>query len=99
VKPVRLRKAARRELHEAAAWYRQRDPEVANRFLDEVFRTIALIERFPLTGGRVFGVDDSNTRQLPVNNFPYHVVFKRLKDRTAVLAIAHDRRRPGYWVH
>ena len=95
--PVHLRRVARRELHEAARWYRERDPDVARRFLEEVFRTIALIGRFPLTGSRVFGIEDPNIRQLPVSNFPYQVVFKRFKDRTAVLAIAHDRRKPGYW--
>jgi plasmid stabilization system protein ParE len=98
VKPVRLRRVAKRDLREAAAWYRERDPDVARRFLEEAFRTIALVERFPLTGGPVFGVDDPGIRQLPINNFPYHVVFKRLKERTIVLAIAHARRKPGYWI-
>jgi len=36
-------------------------------------------------------------RRLPVNDFPYHVVFEEFPDRIEVLAIAHDRRRPGYW--
>ena len=97
MKPVRLRRAAKRELNEAAAWYRERDPEVASRFLREVFRAIALVESFPRTGGPVFGVDEADIRQLPVNNFPYHIVFRRFAERTVVLAIAHDRRRPGYW--
>lgn len=34
---------------------------------------------------------------LPVDTFPYHVVFETFVDRIEVLAIAHDRRRPGYW--
>jgi plasmid stabilization system protein ParE len=97
VRPVRLRRAAKRELKEAAEWYRERDTEVASRFLREVFRSIALLERFPLIGAPVFGVDDSNIRQLPVSNFPYHVVFKRHEERIVILAIAHDRRKPGYW--
>jgi plasmid stabilization system protein ParE len=97
VSPVRLRRAAQRELNEAAQWYRERDPEVASRFLNEVFRAISLVEAFPLTGGPVFGVDDSDIRELPVSNFPYHVVFKRFTARIVILAIAHDRRNPGYW--
>ena len=97
MKAVRLRRAARRDLREAARWYLERDPEVARRFLDEVYRTIALLERFPATGGPVFGVKDPNIRQLPVESFPYQVVFKRFDDRTSVLAIAHERRKPGYW--
>jgi plasmid stabilization system protein ParE len=97
VKPVSLRRIAKRELREAVTWYRDRDPELANRFLDEVYAALGMLERFPNAGGPVFGVNDPDTRQLPVDTFPYQIVFKRLKDRTAVLAIAHERRKPGYW--
>ena len=84
-------------MRQAVAWYRERDPALAGRFLDEVYRVLALLEQFPNIGGRVFGVHDDKTRQLPVDNFPYYVVFKRFPNRTSVLAIAHERRRPGYW--
>jgi plasmid stabilization system protein ParE len=94
---VRLRRVAKRDLREAAAWYRERNEDVARRFKVEVSRTIELLEQFPSTGGFVPGVDDPSIRQLPVHNFPYHVVFIRLPDRISVLAIAHDRRKPGYW--
>lgn len=97
MRPIRLRRIAKRDLREAVAWYRERDPELANRFLDEVYKTLDMLERFPNTGGPVFGVDDPDMRQLPVDAFPYQVVFKRLRDRISVLAIAHERRKPGYW--
>lgn len=97
MKRVQLRRVAKRDIREAVAWYRERDPELATRFLDEVYRTLALVEQFPGIGGRVFGINDASTRQLPVDNFPYHVVFKRLPTGTSVLAIAHDRKKPGYW--
>ena len=96
--PVRLRRTAKRDLREAVSWYRQRNPELANRFLDEVYKVLGLLERFPHTGGPVFGIKDLDTRQLPVDTFPYQVVFRRYKYRIAVLAIAHERRRPGYWL-
>ena len=94
---IHLRRIAKQDLREATAWYRDKDPELATRFLDEVFRTLALLETFPNTGGPVFGVNDPDTRQLPVDAFPYQVVFRRLKHRIAVLAVAHERKRPGYW--
>jgi plasmid stabilization system protein ParE len=97
VTPVRLRRIAKRDLREAVEWYRERNADVARRFIDEVYRALALLESFPGTGGPVFGVDDPDIRQLPVHNFPFHVVFKRFAARIAILAIAHDRRRPGYW--
>jgi plasmid stabilization system protein ParE len=97
VTPVHLRRIAQRDVREAVAWYRARDPNLADRFLNEVYKTIAMIERFPNTGGPVFGVSDPDTRQLPVDTFPYQVIFRRLRYRTAVLAIAHERKKPGYW--
>ena len=75
----------------------RRDPILANRFLEEVYKTLALLERFPNVGGPLPGCADSAVRQLPVDTFPYRIVFKRFPDRTSVLAIAHERRRPGYW--
>lgn len=97
MKRVHLRRVAKRDLREAFTWYRSRDPELANRFLDEVYKALGMLERFPNVGGPVFGISDSATRQLPVDTFPYQVVFKRFENRTSVLAIAHERKRPGYW--
>ena len=97
MKPIQLRRVAKRDLREAAEWYRERDPDLASRFLDEVYKVLGMLQRFPNTGGPVFGIRDPETRQLPVDNFPYQVVFKRHPDRIAVLAIAHERKLPGYW--
>jgi plasmid stabilization system protein ParE len=97
LKPVQLRPAAKRDLREAVEWYRAQDVDLANQFLDEVYRILALLERFPNLGGPVYGITDAAVRQLPVSNFPYQVVFRRREHRTIVVAIAHERRRPGYW--
>ena len=75
MKPVRLRKIAKRDLREAVLWYAERNQDAARRFADEVSRTLELIERFPSTGAPVPGVSDRDVRRLPVHNFPYHVVF------------------------
>jgi plasmid stabilization system protein ParE len=95
--PVRLRLRARRELREATEWYRERYPAVAARFKAEVEQTLHHLEKFPNTGGFVPGAKDPDVRRLPVHNFPYHIIFMRLGTHISVLAIAHDRRRPGYW--
>ena len=94
---MRLRPAAKRDLREAVEWYRERDSELATRFVDEVYATLALIERFPNLGSPVYGIHNPHVRQLPVNTFPYQVVFRRGKHASLVVAIAHERKRPGYW--
>jgi plasmid stabilization system protein ParE len=69
---------------------------VADRFVTEVYRTLEQIEKFPVTGKRIPYVTGS-ARRLPVARFPYYVVFEEFADRIEILAIAHNRRRSGYW--
>jgi plasmid stabilization system protein ParE len=38
------------------------------------------------------------TRRYLLRRFPFFVVFRETPDRVEVLAIAHGRRRPGYWL-
>ena len=98
MKPLQIVEPAEIEYQEATTWYRDRDPRVAERFAAETRRTLELIEAFPQIGGRVPGVDDEDVRQMPIHGFPYHVVFVRLSDRLEVVAFAHNRRRPAYFV-
>jgi plasmid stabilization system protein ParE len=99
LKRLKVIEPAEAELEQAVAWYRDRDVRVANRFVAETRRTLALVETFPQIGGRVPGVEDKDVRQMPIHTFPYNVVFVDLADRLEVVAFAHHRRRPGYFIH
>jgi plasmid stabilization system protein ParE len=96
LKPVVIQAAARKELRETTAWYRESNASVADRFVNEVFKTLEYIEKTPAAGRWIPFVPGS-ARRLPVAGFPYYVVFEELADRVEILAIAHNRRRPGYW--
>jgi len=99
LKPATILAVAETELRDATAWYRDRDARVADRFAAEARTTLELIERFPQIGGRVPGVEaDASVRQMPIRTFPYHVIFLRLPDRLEVVAFAHNRRKPAYFV-
>ncbi|MET1082609.1 MAG: type II toxin-antitoxin system RelE/ParE family toxin [Burkholderiales bacterium] len=37
------------------------------------------------------------TRVVPLHKFPYSLIYRIQADTLRVLAIAHQRRRPGYW--
>jgi hypothetical protein len=39
---------------------------------------------------------DLPVRGLAVKRFPYHVIYLETPEAIRVLAISHDRRRPGY---
>ena len=40
---------------------------------------------------------DLPVRTMAVTRFPYHVVYLEHDSHIRILALAHDRRRPGYW--
>jgi plasmid stabilization system protein ParE len=61
--------------------------------------TIDRIVELPRSGALVPGVPRLlNVRRLAVARFPYHVVYLDHGGLIRILAIAHDRRRPGYWI-
>jgi len=96
LKHVVIQAAARQELRETTAWYRESNPSVADRFLNEVFKTLESIEKASAAGRWIPFVPGS-ARRMKVAAFPYYVIFEELADRIEILAIAHNRRRPGYW--
>ena len=83
---------------EAARWYEQHQVGLGLEFVAALDAAVARIEENPRVGSRPPGVDDQLIRRVFVRRFPYHVVYIALPDRVQVLAVAHDRRRPAYWV-
>jgi plasmid stabilization system protein ParE len=81
------------ELENAADWYVGKNPAAAARFAEAVDAALVKIqstpERFLLVG--------PNLRACTVERFPYQIVFRVDPHRLYVLAVAHAKRRPGYW--
>jgi plasmid stabilization system protein ParE len=94
----RISEEAAAEVAEAARWYETHRAGLGVEFLDAVDTAVTRIAETPRMGSPVPGVSDQAIRRRPVRRFPYHVVYVVLPDRLQILAIAHDRRRPGYWV-
>lgn len=81
----------------AAAWYEAQRVGLGHDFLDMVDHALRRIELAPRPGSSVPGIPDHDIRRVPVRRFPFHIVYVELPDRIQVLAVAHQRRRPGYW--
>jgi toxin ParE1/3/4 len=81
------------EARAARAWYAERSASIAAKFIAELDRAIEQVTTSPkqwptyLHGTRVY--------QLP--RFPYLMVFLELDDTVQIVAVAHGKRRPGYW--
>lgn len=84
---------AREELNDAAAFYEASVPGLGVAFLDDVERAIMTIRGSPEIGasmGRGF-------RKAILRRFPFIIVYVPRDEETVIVAVAHQRRRPGYW--
>ena len=85
---------ARRELEEAIDYYNAEGQGLGSAFREEVQRVLALLTRFPRLGQPVRG----SVRRMMLSRFPYCIYYRLLApDTLRILAVAHNRRRPGYW--
>lgn len=96
--PVRISEEADAEMVEAARWYETHRVGLGTELLDAVDTAVVRIAETPRLGSLVPGISDQSIRRRAVRRFPYHVVYIELSERLQILAVAHDRRRPGYWM-
>ena len=98
-KPVRLAHEARAELHEAARRYGDQRPELRIEFLAAVDEVLERLVRLAKHLGAPPGVDPAlGVKRVFMKRFPFSVYFLALPTRFRVLAVAHQRRRPLYWL-
>lgn len=93
MKQVRVHPAAEAEANAAFEWYWTRSRAAALRFDAELRRAFMLVRHAPHRAAPFL----HGTRRAMLARFPFFVIFRDLPDRIEVLAVAHARRRPGYW--
>jgi plasmid stabilization system protein ParE len=92
-KGLRILSEAREEINEAFDWYFQRNPGAAEAFLAEVRRSFQQIVSHP----QLYPAFTKNTRRRVVEGFLYSVIFQMKDGVIVIVAVAHAKRRPGYW--
>jgi plasmid stabilization system protein ParE len=92
---VRVVVDAELEFEAAARWYDER-ASLRTEFVEAIDEAIFAIaeapHRYPAWRA------GSNYRKYVVRRFPYVVLYRLREDHVEVLAFAHTRRRPGYWL-
>jgi plasmid stabilization system protein ParE len=87
--------AARRELEETIDYYNAERQGLGREFREEVQRMLDLLTRFPRLGQPI----RERVRRMMLSRFPYHIYYRLLESgNLRILAVAHNRRRPEYWV-
>ena len=95
---VQFEDEADAEYRLAGRWYEERRENLGIEFFDAVDATINLICELPEAGALVPRVrPELGVRRRAVTRFSYHVIYIETGAAIRVLAIAHDRRKPGYW--
>jgi plasmid stabilization system protein ParE len=90
---LRIHPAALEEAEAALDWYARRSRRAAGMFLDELDRAMDQIGQNPEQHPR----HDFGTRRFVLRRFPFVIVFRKGVAGVEIIAIAHGRRRPGYW--
>jgi plasmid stabilization system protein ParE len=83
------------ELREATQYYETQQNHLGERFLVTAEETITRISSFPAMYQRVEG----NIRQCKIARFPYAIVYRIQLNFIQVIAVAHLRKNPRYWLH
>jgi len=90
---VVLLPAAEEEASEAFRWYFERSALAADAFREELTGAIDSLAKKP----GMWPPDDDSIRRLVLRHFPFTVFYEVAGKTVTVFAVAHQRRRPGYW--
>jgi toxin ParE1/3/4 len=86
---------AERELIEGARYYsRQASAELGLVFVAEFERATDVLRSQPGLGAKW----QHDSRRMPLRRFPYSIIYLLQQNEIRILAVAHQRRKPGYWI-
>ncbi|MBT3308441.1 MAG: type II toxin-antitoxin system RelE/ParE family toxin [Gammaproteobacteria bacterium] len=87
--------AAEAEYLESVAYFESKQPGLGASYLMEFERVLSKVceapDRYPAEG-------ESRVRKVQMRRFPFAVLYRVSSDKVQVLAVAHHRRRPQYWL-
>lgn len=91
---VEIDPAARAEFDAAVDYYLAHASSViADRFISEFADTVRRLAQQPEIGAP----ESARSRSLHLRRFPYKPIYWIDSETVIVVAVAHQRRRPGYW--
>ncbi|HWS17780.1 MAG TPA: type II toxin-antitoxin system RelE/ParE family toxin [Candidatus Elarobacter sp.] len=94
IRQVEIHPDALAEAEAAVSWYVECSSRAPVAFIEEIDKAIQSILNAP----QRWPIFESNFRRAPLFRFPYSIVYReKSNDLVQILAVAHGRRRPGYW--
>ncbi|MGH8652314.1 MAG: type II toxin-antitoxin system RelE/ParE family toxin [Gammaproteobacteria bacterium] len=91
--PYDFHSEAEAEFAAAVLFYESRLVGLGSSFVREVEQVVAFSRAHPDAGSPL----GSKVRRVLVRRFPYSLIYRLEDERLYILAVAHQRRRSGYW--
>jgi len=85
---------ARRELEDAVRYYELEYSGLGHRFKEEVRKAALRIAGHP----QAWSTERGDMRKCLLHKFPYKLMYSVEEDHILVIAVAHQHRKPDYWV-
>jgi len=90
---ARFLRPAESEVDEAIAYFDDRRAGLGDRFEQDLLSTVNLLIEYPLSGKPL----TERVRKFSLRKFQYSVIYVVDEQEILIIAVAHHRRRPGYW--
>lgn len=81
-------------MDDAIAFYEIELAGLGLRFKEEIKSSIFRIKEHP----EAWSIERSEVRKALLHRFPYKILYAIEKDKIIILAIAHQHRKPNYWI-
>ncbi len=85
---------AETEFLEAVSRYEAEVPGLGERLDSEVQKAGTLLLEYPEIGSPL----DDGLRKLVLDRFPYYLIYFLYSEAVHIVAVAHEKREPGYWL-
>ena len=91
---ITILESALNELEDAIEWYGKISPELSEDIINKFLSSVNLILEKPLQNPEL----RNGYRKINLDRFPYKLVYKIFQEEILVVAFAHHKRRPQYWL-
>lgn len=88
-----FRRSAQDEVLAATDWFIERNPDVADAFLDTLKARIDHAMQFPSSGKPEL----SGCRNLLIGAYPFKMIYRVAGETLEIIAVAHTSRQRDYW--
>jgi plasmid stabilization system protein ParE len=82
------------ELDDAVHFYEMEFEGLGKKFKAEVEKAIRRVSEYP----RAWSIESGGIRKCLLHKFPYKLLYSIEEDHIFIIAVAHQHRKPEYWV-